>query len=94
MTRSSDSAPGFDTGRAYRNVFIVDSRDWFEGCRAHYDAHVDLVLTYDFGLRRQIALVGGAVRLTTGSALVRTVTLTGADVREAPALSVATAVSV
>lgn len=45
--------------RPYRRVFILDDRNWFESCRAQYDPKQDLVLTYDFGLKREIEAAGG-----------------------------------
>jgi hypothetical protein len=45
----------------YRTVFIVDGRERFSAVSAQYDPAVDLVLTYDFGLRRDIEHRGGDV---------------------------------
>lgn len=70
MDSRSSSAPARPTsGRnrnapslasKYRRVFILDSRSWFAACRDRYDRRVDLVLTYDFGLKRDITALGGA----------------------------------
>ena len=49
-------------GAAFRNVFILESRDCWSVARPHYDPARDLVLTYDFGLRREVEALGGAVR--------------------------------
>lgn len=43
----------------YRNIFILDSLEWWDG--AHYDASADLILTYDFGLKHKIDGMGGEV---------------------------------
>ena len=45
----------------YRTVFIVDGRAAFAAVGADYNPAVDLVLTYDFGLRRDIEGRGGDV---------------------------------
>ena len=46
---------------AYRKVFILDSRDWFAGCRDDFDPASDLVLTYDFALKREVEGMGAKV---------------------------------
>jgi hypothetical protein len=46
-------------GETYRNIYIVESREGFVHARGYYDPTLDLVLTYDFGLRREIELLGG-----------------------------------
>lgn len=46
----------------YRTIFIVDGRRRFASVRSQYDPDLDLVLTYDFGLRHEIAAVGGDAR--------------------------------
>jgi len=48
-----------DTGKAYRTVLIIDSRTWWQNCLAQFDPLHDLVLTYDFGLVREIEEMGG-----------------------------------
>lgn len=48
-----------DRSRRYRRVYIVESRAWWAGCQGEYDADHDLVLTFDFGLRRAIEASGG-----------------------------------
>ena len=53
-------APAADT--VYRHVYIVESRRWWREPPADYDPARDLVLTYDFGLRREILRAGGTVR--------------------------------
>jgi hypothetical protein len=45
--------------RPYRHVFLVQNRDYWQACPYNYDAKVDLVLTFDFALVRQITLQGG-----------------------------------
>lgn len=55
MPKSSD--PIFSLKSEYRNIFILDSMEWWEG--ATYDPALDLVLTYDFGLKHKIQTMGG-----------------------------------
>ncbi len=43
----------------YRNIYILESRAWFRMIEYEYDATTDLVLTTDFGLRKEIASKGG-----------------------------------
>jgi hypothetical protein len=50
------------SGAAYRNILILESRDWWTSTRADYDPARDLILTYDLGLRREIERLGGQVR--------------------------------
>jgi len=50
------------SGAAFRNVFILESRDWWSAVQPDYDPALDLVLTYDFGLRRDVETLGGTVR--------------------------------
>lgn len=47
--------------RKFRNLFILDSRDWFNQLKNKYDPQYDLVLTYDFGLKLDIEALGGEV---------------------------------
>ena len=49
-------------GAAYRNILILESRDWWTPICANYDPARDLILTYDLGLRRLIESLGGQVR--------------------------------
>jgi hypothetical protein len=44
----------------YKNIFILESRAWWPNCRNRFDPRADLVLTYDFGLRREVQRIGGA----------------------------------
>ena len=46
-------------GVTYRNLFILDSRLWWEGCKNLYDPDQDLVLTYDLALNRLVGTLGG-----------------------------------
>jgi hypothetical protein len=55
---SNTIAPGAE----FRHLFILDSREWWSSVEANYDPSLDLVLTYDFGLRHQIEALGGTVR--------------------------------
>lgn len=43
----------------YRNIFILDSLEWWDATR--YDSTRDLILTYDFGLKHHIETMGGEV---------------------------------
>lgn len=43
----------------YRNVFIVDSIQWWDDLNSSYDASLDLLLTYDLGLQKKIMALGG-----------------------------------
>lgn len=43
----------------YRNIFIVDSLAMWDGEKNSYDASSDVVITYDFGLKRKIQEQGG-----------------------------------
>jgi hypothetical protein len=49
-------------GATFRNVFILESRDWWSAAQPDYDPARDLVLTYDFGLRRDVEALGGTAR--------------------------------
>lgn len=46
----------------FRHLFILDSREWWASVQANYDPSLDLVLTYDFGLRHDIEALGGTAR--------------------------------
>jgi hypothetical protein len=48
-----------DTAAVYRHIYIVESRDWWREARLEFDPVKDLILTYDFALRREIRAVGG-----------------------------------
>lgn len=48
-----------DTTRAYRRVYILDSRNEWSACRPGFDPQHDLVLTFDFGLRQAVEQLGG-----------------------------------
>lgn len=48
-----------DTKRKYRNVLILESRDWWGQCRDQFDPALDLVLTYDLALKKEIDLLEG-----------------------------------
>jgi len=49
----------FDTSRKYRNVLILESRDWDGASRDQFDPALDLVLTYDFALKKEIDQLEG-----------------------------------
>jgi len=46
-------------GRSFRNVYILESRVYWESCRLQFDVSSDLVLTYDFGLLKEVEQSGG-----------------------------------
>jgi hypothetical protein len=70
-SRSSCGAPASHPDRGtrpevqlrdrYRRIHIVDGRKRFTSAREAYDPATDLVLTYDFGLKREIERLGGDV---------------------------------
>ena len=43
----------------YRNIFILESRSFFQHIAKDFDPKKDLVLTFDFGLRRETEILGG-----------------------------------
>jgi len=47
------------SGETFRNVFILESREWWPVAQPEYDPARDLVLTYDFGLRLDVEQIGG-----------------------------------
>jgi hypothetical protein len=47
------------TDKNYRNIFILESRNWWGSCRDRFDPARDLVLTYDLGLQREVSRLGG-----------------------------------
>jgi hypothetical protein len=51
-----------DVTRNWRHIYLLESRQWWSQCTSQLDPEHDLVLTYDFGLRRE-ALDRGAVAL-------------------------------
>ncbi len=48
-----------DPGKAYRHILILDSRAWWENCKPDFDPGLDVVFTYDLGLVREVARLGG-----------------------------------
>ncbi|MEI8084162.1 MAG: hypothetical protein WCI74_20165, partial [Actinomycetes bacterium] len=48
-----------DRNVTYRNVFVLDSRDWYATCRDRFDPATDLILTYDLALKLEIESQGG-----------------------------------
>lgn len=46
-------------GSIFRQVLILESRDWFHGYRTQFDPLKDLVLTYDLGLKLEVEGLGG-----------------------------------
>lgn len=49
-------------GTVFRNVLIVESRAGWSAIRPDFDPAQDLVLTYDFALRKQVEESGGTAR--------------------------------
>lgn len=43
----------------YRHILILESRAWWGSCREQFEPSSDLVLTYDFALKREVELMGG-----------------------------------
>jgi hypothetical protein len=48
-----------DEKEAYRNVWILESRDQWKDGQSKYDPQKDLVLTYDFALHQEVTRSGG-----------------------------------
>ncbi|MHC1759636.1 MAG: hypothetical protein AB9917_09015 [Negativicutes bacterium] len=44
-----------------RNLFLVQNRSYWRSCPFHYDKDVDMILTYDFGVFKEIEKMGGMV---------------------------------
>lgn len=53
--------PSLDVAKAYRNIFILESRNWWSTCKDKFEPAHDLVLTYDFALKQEIERLGGKV---------------------------------
>jgi len=48
------------TGRKqYRTIYLLESKRWWEACQGDFDSSCDLVLTFDFGLRKIVRDMGG-----------------------------------
>ncbi len=47
--------------KIYRNIHILESRNYFAQSDESYDPRTDLVLTFDFGLKREIEKLGGDI---------------------------------
>ena len=45
--------------KSYRNILILESRDWWESCSSNFDIKKDVVLTFDLGLKRVVENLGG-----------------------------------
>lgn len=45
--------------RAYRHVYLVQNRGYWQTCPFPYDKELDLVLSFDFGVVNQIIDQGG-----------------------------------
>lgn len=45
--------------KTYRHIYILESRSYFPHYAQGFDPHKDLVLTFDFGLNREIKNLGG-----------------------------------
>ena len=48
-----------NTGKKYRNIYILESRNYWSHCAEAFVPDQDLVLTFDFGLKREIEGLGG-----------------------------------
>lgn len=49
-------------GSRFRNIFLIESREAWEAIQPEFDERHDLLLTYDFGLRKKIEEKGGTAR--------------------------------
>ena len=47
--------------KRYKNLYIIDSKSLFDDIKLDYEVENDLVLTYDFGLKKHIYDLGGNV---------------------------------
>jgi hypothetical protein len=45
--------------KEYEKIFILESRAWWSSCRYRFNPTTDLVLTYDFGLHKEVETLGG-----------------------------------
>lgn len=48
-----------NTSKKYRNIYILESRNYWSHCAEAFVPDQDLVLTFDFGLKREIEGLGG-----------------------------------
>ena len=48
-----------NTKKIYRKVLILESRAWWLSCQDQFDIEKDVVLTYDFALKKEVELRGG-----------------------------------
>lgn len=48
-----------NTSKKYRNIYILESRDYWRHCAEAFVPDQDLVLTFDFGLKHEIESIGG-----------------------------------
>jgi len=48
-----------NTGKKYRNIYILESRNYWSHCAEAFVPDQDLVLTFDFGLKHEIESIGG-----------------------------------
>ncbi|MDP3651343.1 MAG: hypothetical protein Q8R67_06640 [Rhodoferax sp.] len=51
----------FEKNKIYRNILILQSRNCWDVYLNKYDVNQDVVLTFDFGLKREIESLGGTV---------------------------------
>ncbi|MHB8155177.1 MAG: hypothetical protein ACYDFR_03880, partial [Candidatus Omnitrophota bacterium] len=47
--------------KSYRNIFLVQDRDFWRSCPFDYNKELDIVLTFDFSLFKEISSAGGQV---------------------------------
>jgi hypothetical protein len=59
MKTKTAKDPVSNLSSEYRNIFILDSIEWWDEYKDQYDSSCDLILTYDFGLKKKIAELGG-----------------------------------
>lgn len=48
-----------NTKKVYRKVLILESRAWWGSCKNQFDFERDVVLTYDFALKKEVEILGG-----------------------------------
>lgn len=49
----------FERNKEFRHILILESRDWWGSCREQFDSSRDLLLTFDYGLHREVTGSGG-----------------------------------
>lgn len=55
----TNNNPPINLSNEYRHIFILDSIKWWNEHKNQYNPSCDLILTYDFGLKKKITELGG-----------------------------------